>query len=154
MTNDHRRTFLVRIITALWAAVSSTLAVLVGGAVLSPSLAQRGEAWVPAGAIDDLDMDAPTAVTVRVSRPDGYMQVAERQVVLLVKTGDDQVRALSTVCTHLGCRVSWDARARLIKCPCHGGVYDALGQVKGGPPPKPLATVATRIEGETIFVQL
>ena len=41
--------------------------------------------------------------------------------------------ALDPTCTHLGCRVSWDSEAKELRCPCHGGTYDHLGVVKGGP---------------------
>ena len=46
-----------------------------------------------------------------------------------------------------------DAQAQLFKCPCHGGVYDRNGAVVAGPPPAPLATLATRVDGDDIFVQ-
>lgn len=45
-------------------------------------------------------------------------------------------RALSAVCTHLGCIVSqveWG-----FTCPCHGSKFDRQGNVIGGPAPKPL----------------
>ena len=45
-------------------------------------------------------------------------------------------RALSAVCTHLGCIVSqtdWG-----FSCPCHGSKFDQQGRVIGGPAPKAL----------------
>jgi Rieske Fe-S protein len=93
-------------------------------------------------------------VTIRVAREDGYNQVVERRTVFLVKTGEGQVTALDSTCTHLGCRVSWDAEAQLLKCPCHGGVYDSTGAVKAGPPPAPLAKLTTRVEDGQVLVQL
>ena len=89
-----------------------------------------------------------------MARQDGYSQVVDRQVVFLVKTGAGTVRALSSTCTHLGCRVSWDAGAEQLKCPCHGGVYDRTGVVMSGPPPEPLTTSPTRIDGDQILVQV
>src|SRR5580692_7465609 len=41
--------------------------------------------------------------------------------VMLQKTGNE-VRALSAVCTHLGCIIQWDARAGKFVCPCHHGM--------------------------------
>ena len=43
---------------------------------------------------------------------------------------------------------------QLIKCPCHGGVYDREGMVKSGPPPKSLARLMTRVDGDQILVQI
>jgi Rieske Fe-S protein len=93
-------------------------------------------------------------VAIRVTRDDGYSRTADRQVVFLVKTGPAEVTALSSTCTHLGCRVSWDPSDQLLKCPCHGGVFDRTGAVKAGPPPAPLARIGTRLEGQQVFVQL
>jgi Rieske Fe-S protein len=61
---------------------------------------------------------------------------------------------MSSTCTHLGCRVSYDAKSKLLKCPCHGGVFTPEGKNIAGPPPRPLSTVATRIDNSKVFVQL
>ncbi|MFQ5843670.1 MAG: ubiquinol-cytochrome c reductase iron-sulfur subunit [Planctomycetota bacterium] len=47
--------------------------------------------------------------------------------------------ALSSICPHLGCNVRRATGARGFECPCHGSTYDAVGNVTGGPAPKPLA---------------
>ncbi len=134
--------------------IGAALAFLLGGAAVAPGFGSRRTNWWPAGDISDMPENEPTPVIIRVTREDGYSQVADRQVVFLVKTGDDRVTALSSTCTHLGCRVSWDPNAQVLKCPCHGGVYDRTGAVKAGPPPTPLATIETRLEGEHILVRL
>jgi Rieske Fe-S protein len=97
--------------------------------------------------------NAPTLSTVRVVREDGYSRIVERRTVLLVRTGETDVTALDPTCTHLGCRVSWDDASKELRCPCHGGAYDHMGIVKSGPPPAPLPRLATRIEGNRIFIQ-
>ena len=91
--------------------------------------------------------------SIRVAREDGYSQVVDRQVVFLIKNGD-AVTALSSTCTHLGCRVSFDVTSQELRCPCHGGVFDKTGAVKSGPPPTPLATFPTRIDGGRVLVQV
>jgi Rieske Fe-S protein len=149
-----RRRFLGGLITTIHAIIGGTLAFIAGGAVASPGLARREEDWIPAGALGDLRENEPLPVMLRVARQDGYTQVVDRQTVFLVRTGESQVTALDSTCTHLGCRVSWDAQTQELKCPCHGGVYDATGAVKAGPPPVPLTRLATRIEGDQILVQV
>ena len=37
--------------------------------------------------------------------------------------------AYSTLCTHMGCPVAYDAKSRCFKCPCHFSTFDAE---KGG----------------------
>jgi quinol---cytochrome c reductase iron-sulfur subunit, bacillus type len=151
--DSGRRRFLAAAIAAVQGALGATLAFILGGAVAAPSFGTRRTAWWPAAAIDDLTDDEPTPVAIRVTREDGYSQVVERQVVFLVKSGAE-VTALSSTCTHLGCRVSWNADSQTLRCPCHGGVFDRTGAVKAGPPPAPLAKLATRVEGEQVLVQL
>jgi Rieske Fe-S protein len=151
---NGRRRFLSGAITAIQGAIGATLAFVLGGAVMSPAFGTRRAVWWPAAPLDDLPDDEPTPIAIRVTREDGYSQVIERQVVFLVKTGDSSVTALSSTCTHLGCRVSWNADDQTLKCPCHGGVFDRTGAVKAGPPPQPLAKLPARIDGGQVLVEL
>lgn len=149
-----RRNFLVRAIVAIQATIGAILAFILGSTTLAPSFSGRDETWLRAIDLDALPENQPVPVTLRVSRSDGYSQVVDRTVVYLVRTGDQDVRALQSTCTHLGCRTSYDRRSKLILCPCHGGVYDVQGHVVSGPPPAPLPTLSTRIEDGHVLVQI
>lgn len=46
--------------------------------------------------------------------------------------------ALWQRCTHLGCAVPYDEAAQQFHCPCHGSIFNDLGEVSGGPAPRPL----------------
>ena len=46
---------------------------------------------------------------------------------------------ISSICTHLGCVVPWNASENKFMCPCHGSQYDATGKVVRGPAPLSLA---------------
>lgn len=148
-----RRGWMRVAIGAIGGVIASVVGVVAGGAVLSPALQPEAKTWVPAGALPDLADDVPVPVTLRVTRQDGYYEAVDHQVVLLVKS-DDRIRALSSTCTHLGCRVAYDPETKLIKCPCHGGVYAPDGRVLAGPPPRPLPELPTRIDGSRIFVRV
>lgn len=152
-SSPNRRGFLVRVIQATHAAIGATLAFIVGGAVVAPSFGRRESLWLHAGDVTQLAEDVPVPVTLRIARPDGASEVVERRVVYLVRSGD-RVRALDSTCTHLGCRTKFNAESMQIECPCHGGVYDSAGRVISGPPPAPLASMATRIENNQIMVQV
>jgi menaquinol-cytochrome c reductase iron-sulfur subunit len=149
-----RRAWLHGVIGVIAAAISSVVAVIVGGAALSPAFATRKDSWVPAGRLRDLEPGVPTPVTVRVRRQDGYYEAVDQQVVFLLKSDSGELRALSSTCTHLGCRVSYDAKSKLIKCPCHGGVFTPEGRNVSGPPPRPLGEIAARVDDSKVFVQL
>jgi Rieske Fe-S protein len=106
---EGRRRFFGRVIQIVNGAIGATVAFLSVGAIAGPAFTRRQDNWLAAGALDNLTDDEPMPVVIRVSREDGYAQVVDRQVVFLVKTGENAVTALSSTCTHLGCRVSWVA---------------------------------------------
>jgi menaquinol-cytochrome c reductase iron-sulfur subunit len=60
--------------------------------------------------------------------------------------------ALSSRCMHLGCPVRYVDAAQRFICPCHGGVYDFLGKVAGGPPVRPLDRFETRVRGGELLI--
>lgn len=72
---------------------------------------------------------------------------------LLVLMSDGQYRALSAVCTHLGCTVQYRSDLHTIWCACHNGMYDLNGRNVSGPPPRPLETYDVFIKGDEIYVQ-
>jgi cytochrome b6-f complex iron-sulfur subunit len=47
-------------------------------------------------------------------------------------------RALSAVCTHLGCITRYLIDRNIIACPCHGSRFTLAGDVVAGPAPRPL----------------
>ena len=85
--------------------------------------------------------------------PSGTRISLDVKRVCIVREGA-KMAAISTTCTHLGCRVSWDVDEQLIRCPCHGGIYDREGVVKSGPPPAPLSRLTTKVDGDQILVQV
>jgi len=78
--------------------------------------------------------------------------VVSGRPVLVVNTGDGY-RAISAVCTHLGCVVKWKKGRRQFFCPCHGARFDLDGQVLGGPAPRPLAALEVSEVPGTIVVR-
>ncbi len=46
--------------------------------------------------------------------------------------------ALWQRCTHLGCTVPWRKDENQFHCPCHSSLFNAKGEVIGGPAPRPL----------------
>jgi Rieske Fe-S protein len=149
----QRRTFVVRVIQSIHAVIGATLAFVVGGAVVAPSFTRRQSTWFPAADLSGLEEGTPKPVALRIARADGATDVVERRVVYLVRHGNE-VRALDSTCTHLGCRTRFNADSKRIECPCHGGMYDVTGQVIGGPPPSPLQSLPARVEDDRVFVEV
>ena len=149
----HRRSALVLFINSTVALIGSGLAAVLGAFALRPATAAQGR-WIKAGALGDLTPNVPVPRVLALSRQDGWYRERARETVFLVWDGASSVHALSATCTHLGCQVRWDAGATRFRCPCHGGVFDATGQVVEGPPPRPLDRVETRVESGAVLVRL
>jgi Rieske Fe-S protein len=73
------------------------------------------------------------------------------EVIEVMRTAEG-VAARSLLCSHYGCRVAWDAAARLYRCPCHEGTFDAEGRPVSGPPPRPLRVVRVALDGDAALV--
>jgi glycine/D-amino acid oxidase-like deaminating enzyme/nitrite reductase/ring-hydroxylating ferredoxin subunit len=54
------------------------------------------------------------------------------------RASDGTLHLRSPACTHLGCRVAWNAAERSWDCPCHGSRFGVDGRVLQGPATRPL----------------
>ena len=86
-------------------------------------------------------LDPPTVVA------DG-----KSSTTLTIRVTENDIRALSAVCTHLGCIVKWDGAKQQLVCPCHVAAFDVNGNVVGGPAPSPLQSLAARIVQDEIII--
>ena len=88
--------------------------------------------------------DFPVGSTMKFTAPDGNPAFLFR-----TKAG---VFAYSALCTHQGCVVDYNASAKSLDCPCHGGRFDPYngGAVLGGPPPVALPKYSVAIKGDAI----
>ena len=72
--------------------------------------------------------------------------------MVLVNTHEG-LKAISTNCTHLGCKSYYEPENSRFFCPCHDGVFDLSGNVVSGPPPRPLDTYEVEVdENDNVFV--
>lgn len=65
---------------------------------------------------------------------------------------EEGVMAIWQRCTHLGCAVPYDDVAGQFHCPCHGSLFNDVGEVLGGPAPRPLDTFPITIQNGEIWV--
>lgn len=59
--------------------------------------------------------------------------------------GQQQIVALKSVCTHLGCTPNWLEAEQKFKCPCHGSGFYKEGINFEGPAPRPLERYAIQV---------
>jgi cytochrome b6-f complex iron-sulfur subunit len=65
---------------------------------------------------------------------------------------EDGILALWQKCTHLGCAVPWVEEEGQFHCPCHGSLYNEVGEVIGGPAPRPMDTFPVAIRSGEVWV--
>ena len=82
--------------------------------------------------------------------PEGATYLSEEKI-FVVRSGS-VLRALSAVCTHLGCTVGRQEGG--YHCPCHGSTFDAQGGNTGGPAPRPLPWHPLSLRGDALVVDL
>jgi glycine/D-amino acid oxidase-like deaminating enzyme/nitrite reductase/ring-hydroxylating ferredoxin subunit len=64
---------------------------------------------------------------------EGRVARIDDELVAVHRADDGRLRAVSAVCTHLGCIVSWNPAERSWDCPCHGSRFAPDGRVIQGP---------------------
>lgn len=130
---SNRRTFL----KGVCAGVGGALAVSVAGAARAGKLAVRLD-QVPA-----LKQVGGSAIVK-----------LKGEQVLLIRRSAGEIRALSPICTHRQCYVSYNSTTRRVECGCHHSGFDLQGRVLYGPAPSPLPRYETRLDGDRILVDL
>lgn len=73
--------------------------------------------------------------------------------VIIINTGEEFI-ALSSVCTHQGCAVSYSSADNNLPCPCHGSVFSTSGSVLEGPADTPLKKYELSQEGDILTITL
>lgn len=62
------------------------------------------------------------------------------------------LRALYQKCPHLGCRVPFCSSSQQFECPCHGSVYNLIGEYLQGPAPRGMDRFEIKIENDRVMV--
>ena len=79
----------------------------------------------------------------------------EGEPVIIVREADNQIRAFTATCTHLGCIVSFKPDVPGFYCKCHGGKYDVNGiNVPGTRPKSPLTELVVKQDADDLEVSL
>jgi Rieske Fe-S protein len=76
------------------------------------------------------------------------------QPLFVLRASETEVTALSAICTHLRCVLSFDAATGTILCPCHAGSFDRGGNVLSGPPSRALKQYQAEVRADEIVVHI
>ena len=147
-TQPTRRTLLALLAGLGSAAIGIALAVPGAAYVIDPLLrggARKGR-WLKVASLAGVSEDQPTAFPVVGEQVDSWMRTPNVRlgVVWLRKKGE-KVQALSAECPHLGCKVGYDPERKRFGCPCHESAFSENGERLGGPAPRSLDPLETRV---------
>ncbi|HEY3341506.1 MAG TPA: ubiquinol-cytochrome c reductase iron-sulfur subunit [Anaerolineae bacterium] len=153
--NLSRREFTRNAMISVGAIIGAAIGVPAIGYLISPAVkAASSDAWIPLGALANYPVGVPTSFTFTRSKVNGWEKTVNSFAVYVIRGNGENVRVLSNVCTHLGCRVAWNKDAGQYLCPCHDAHFGMNGEVISGPPPRPLNAYETKIENGALFIHL
>ncbi|HAL10148.1 MULTISPECIES: ubiquinol-cytochrome c reductase iron-sulfur subunit [Mammaliicoccus] len=97
----------------------------------------------------------PIKVDFKFEQEDAWYTSEVTEFAWVYKDGKDIV-ALSPVCKHLGCTVTWngdDSNPNQFYCPCHNGRYEKNGKnIPGTPPLAPLDQYEVKVKDGIIQI--
>jgi cytochrome b6-f complex iron-sulfur subunit len=72
--------------------------------------------------------------------------------ILVISSRDGRLHAISAVCTHMGCAVTYDKKAGRVVCPCHGSQFTVDGANLKGPASRPLDSYDVRNDNGSVVI--
>jgi cytochrome b6-f complex iron-sulfur subunit len=106
--------------------------------ILNPSAAEGFGGVVDAGPLSDFLPEGTVKYFL-----DGRFYVSQHAGGL---------RALYQKCPHLGCKVPFCESSTRFECPCHGSIYNLIGEYLGGPAPRGMDRFAIHIRNGRVLV--
>jgi menaquinol-cytochrome c reductase iron-sulfur subunit len=154
-----RRRFMTGTTHAAGAIAASAFLLPALGFAMGPLFEKEEENWQAVGGVDDFPNNTYVPRVIQISQGIGetgkstaYIRKHNDAIDGPLRDSYDQWVAISTRCMHLGCPVRFTDAAQRFICPCHGGVYDFLGKVSGGPPVRPLDRFYTRVRNGQVEI--
>jgi menaquinol-cytochrome c reductase iron-sulfur subunit len=148
-----RRDFLGIATWAIGGLISLGMGIPAIAYIIGPALKRvESQEWIRLGAASKVEIGVPTLFKTKIERQTGWItSETELSIYVITENGRD-FAAMSNVCTHLGCRVRWNADQEQFFCPCHNAVFDKDGNVVAGPPPRPLDRYEINVEDDQLYV--
>ena len=150
-----RRKFLKRATYGFGAATALVLGGVLASATIGPSIRKTPKQWLRLGKLGQFPPGEVKTISVQYEVIDGFYKSQMIKPVMVYRGPDSNpLEVYNTQCTHLGCTVHWDETKQLFMCACHGGAFDINGNVKAGPPPRPLDRYAFKVEDGEVLVEI
>lgn len=94
-----------------------------------------------------IEIDLTNADFAALGEVGGY---AYKGDIIIFRTGDNSYMALSKLCTHSQCTVTYNHANGNVPCPCHGSVFTTEGTVTNGPASSNLKSYIVSKEGNIL----
>lgn len=105
--------------------------------------------------VDDITNE-PQRVDWKIDQVDGWNESKVSKTAWVYKDDNDDIVALSPICKHLGCTVSWEGSDDYpdeFYCPCHGGRYYKNGvNVPDTPPTAALDVYEHKVKDGMLYL--
>lgn len=148
-----RRRFLMAGSGLLSALIAGLLGIPLVSSVVSPVLRKIRGRFVNAGQVPQIPSGSPVSITFSETTEDAYLRETVQVHAWAVSLAPGQVTVYSPICPHLGCRYDWRSSEGHFFCPCHDSTFALDGKVLGGPAPRPLDTLPSRVEKGDLYVE-
>ncbi|HKV39977.1 MAG TPA: ubiquinol-cytochrome c reductase iron-sulfur subunit [Blastocatellia bacterium] len=150
--SEGRRSFLGLAIGALGSVIAAAFAVTLGRYIVGPSFKTEDDSgWTQVGLAEDLPDGKWVKCNVTVSQNAGWGRFNTQRPVWVLKNGGS-LTVFTATCPHLGCTVNMTGGGGFV-CPCHGSAWNSKGVKLGGPAPRGLDTLESRIDGDNVLVK-
>jgi cytochrome b6-f complex iron-sulfur subunit/menaquinol-cytochrome c reductase iron-sulfur subunit len=112
-----------------------------------------GPRWIKTVRLETLVESEPKKVAIIADQRDAWTLTKDVELgaVWLIRHGR-KVLALSATCPHLGCAINADPNRKGFNCPCHTSGFDVAGHRTGGPSPRDMDVLETRIDTGLVLV--
>lgn len=158
VTRTPRRRFLSFLTQSLLGGIGLCLAIPSFGYIGSPLRRRRAEdeaGFQDVGALADLPVNEWRLLPLEIVRQNGWEKTRTRRSVWARREAESgqTVQVLSPICPHLGCPIDWHPDRKHFLCPCHGGLFNANGQLSGGPPPRSMDALDYEVRNGRLYVR-
>jgi menaquinol-cytochrome c reductase iron-sulfur subunit len=145
-----RRNFLLLLPLGIFAGVAATV-VTAAFRFLRPTYARSEPKWSDVARVEQLKGDKPIMRSIIAEHEAGWASTSEEHFVYVLP--GQELRALSSVCPHEGCNVSWRDDTSEFFCPCHDSYFAPDGSRVRGPSRRGLDPLPTREKDGVLQVQ-
>ncbi|HEV2913354.1 MAG TPA: Rieske (2Fe-2S) protein [Pyrinomonadaceae bacterium] len=150
MPDPARRNFLLLLPLGIFAGVAATIATA-AFRFLRPVYTRFEPKWSDVAPVSQLKGDKPIMRSIIAEHEAGWASTSEEHFVYVLPAQNN--RALSSVCPHEGCNVSWRDDTGGFFCPCHDSYFAADGSRVSGPSRRGLDPLPTREKDGILQVQ-